>query len=104
MSRRQEYKKNTLDPRFVKTLNSIPGWVWDVVKSDFQFGLAKLNEYVDENGSAKVRTNFVDENGFRLGGWVAERRTAYRRGKLEAEMIRELEKVKGWVWNTRTKF
>ena len=69
-------------------------------KDRFWEGHRYLTEFVDARGHAAVpATEVVD--GFRLGRWVSQRRTAYREGKLPAEYVRALEALPGWEWSAR---
>ena len=48
----------------------------------FQVGMAHLNQYIAEQGTAKVKQVYVCDDGFRLGKWMTEKRRNYRNGNL----------------------
>jgi len=96
---RGSYKKNTLDRVHIRQLEAVEGWVWDPQEADFQEGLQKLKEYIEVHGNVRVHAKYTDPTGFRLGGWVSNRRTSYKSGRMQPNRIRELEAVEGWVWN-----
>ena len=63
-------------------------------------GLELLKSYVAEQGWEHVRCTTRIE-GFHLGPWVNLRRFEYRRGKLPAWLVQELEAIPGWSWSPR---
>jgi superfamily II DNA or RNA helicase len=80
-----------------RRLETLPGWVWDMVAAKQQVAIAHLRRFVAREGHARVPVQHV-EDGFPLGGWASERRKAYRRGKLDETTSRELEGFPGWRW------
>ena len=46
---------------------------------------------------------YKDETGLQLGNWVLTRRTEYKNGNLQAERIKALEEVPGWVWDAQSR-
>jgi hypothetical protein len=63
---------------------------------EFWYGL--LERFVEREDHARV-SQWCDENGFRLGLWVSDQRTAYANGRLAANRIARLEALPGWIWN-----
>jgi hypothetical protein len=100
-NRRAFYRRGTLSKDRIATLEALPGWRWDVVSDLFSDGLARLQLYVAERGNARVEASYEDQTGFKLGRWLIERRSDYRKGKLQPERIAALEDLSGWTWNTR---
>jgi superfamily II DNA or RNA helicase len=98
-TRRQYYKKGKLDPDRIQRLESVEGWVWDPDEADFQKGLEKLKTYVEQNLNARVPARYIDDDGFRLGAWVSNRRNDYKKGKLEPDRVRQLDSIGGWIWD-----
>jgi hypothetical protein len=45
-----------------------------------------------------VPTSFVEEDGFKLGGWVADQRTNKRKNSLTSDQVNRLEKLPQWSW------
>jgi superfamily II DNA or RNA helicase len=79
-------------------LASLPGWTWDVLAADWEEGYERLSEYLAIHGDARPRSDHIDSTGFRLGPWVAQQRTAYRRGQVSADRVDRLEALSGWTW------
>ena len=80
-------------------MRALPDWVWDVGEAEWQEGLAALEAYVAEHGDARVPVSYKTAEGFRLAGWVRNRRTNYKQGQLSAERIGALEALPDWVWD-----
>ena len=51
------------------------------------------------NGNCRVPNSYVTDDGFKLGGWVANQRTKYRTGKLSDDKIKRLEEI-SFEWNS----
>ncbi len=60
--------------------------------------LADLQQFAEREGHSRVPRSHV-EDGFRLGQWVHNQRSAYAAGQLEPERVKRLESVRGWVWD-----
>ncbi|CAE8588611.1 unnamed protein product [Polarella glacialis] len=64
----------------------------------WQFGLAALTQYVQENGHCLVPRSFrVSFGGFKLGQWVSRQRHNRRSCNLSPLRIEQLDKL-GFVW------
>jgi superfamily II DNA or RNA helicase len=98
---RQFQKRGKLNEDRVRRLEGLPGWKWSPWESDWDVGFAKLKGFVARQGDSRVPNTYRDNDGFRLGGWVATQRTAQRRGRLPEERTRRLEALPGWVWWAR---
>ena len=96
---RRSYKNKTISLNHIKQLESVDGWVWNILEAKFEEGLERLNKYVDEYGNARVPNNFIDKNDFELGHWVVTRRIMHKKGNLSSVHTKKLESVDGWVWN-----
>ena len=53
-----------------------------------------------DNGHCWVRTDFVTENDFNLGQWVANQRQNRRKENLTSKRIAELDSL-GFVWENK---
>jgi len=73
--------------------------IWDRLGRGWPRGFERLQAYVDREGHARVLLNYKDETGFKLGSWVATRRTEYNRGDLTSDRIEALDALPGWVWD-----
>ena len=96
--RRRQYQSGQLDPKRQDRLEALPGWTWDVLTADWEEWFARLQRFVDREGHARVPRDHR-EDGYRLGGWVKNRRRDYRRGTLEATRRARLEALPGWAWD-----
>ena len=80
-------------------LDALPGWTWDALASRTEDYLDELNKFYERYGHAKVPVTFETSSGVNLGKWVSELRS--NRDKLDNDLIAKLEKLDGWVWDTR---
>ncbi len=96
----EDYRAGNLTPTQIAVLQALPGWAWSPRELSWLRGLAALNVYVGIHGNANPPQDTVSE-GFPLGRWVADRRTAYRKGTLTPAQITELQALPGWAWNPR---
>lgn len=71
--------------------------VIDTERQDWARGWAKLKEYVEREGHARVPYEHK-EGAFPLGQWVAEQRRAYGAGQVTGRRAARLEKL-GMVWS-----
>ena len=81
-------------------LEAVDGWVWDAQDYDAAWdkGFEHLTTYVQAEGSARVPQSYCTAAGYRLGLWVAKRRS--QQDSLSADRRQRLEAVDGWVWDT----
>lgn len=59
--------------------------------------------YYKSFGNLRVSSMYTTEEGFRLGSWISNQRTAYKKGDLSSERKQLLEKI-GMVWDIREEF
>jgi superfamily II DNA or RNA helicase len=71
--------------------------VIDTEKQDWARGWAKLKQYVEREGHARVPYGHK-EGTYPLGQWIAEQRRAYGAGQMSGLRARRLEKL-GMVWS-----
>jgi hypothetical protein len=70
----QRKRRDRILPERKVRLESLPGWVWDVVSERWEKGFCYLQNYVEQHGNAKVLGGYKTDDGFLLGGWVSEQR------------------------------
>ncbi len=99
-SQRSDYTAGKLNPERIARLEQLPGWIWGVLSSRWEYGFGKLKEYVVENGDALVPSHYVGEE-FDLAAWVGQQRSNYTRGTLSKDYQERLEELPGWVWDKR---
>jgi len=94
---RSVHRKGKLDPERQRKLEVLPGWTWDILEARWEEGFVRLRRFVEREGNARV-PHCHEEDGLKLGVWVATQRGAYKNGKLAPERQRRLEPLPGWVW------
>ena len=67
-------------------------------KQSWEKWFLMLNEYTEDYGHANVPIRYETQNGNRLGIWVQNQRSQYKKGKLSKEQIQKLESFDGWTW------
>ena len=73
------------------------GFVWDVGPQPWEVSFQSLRAYKAEHGNVLVPIAYKTADGFRLGRWVNNQRTAKKTGKLPLDRKHRLEEV-GFVW------
>ena len=62
--------------------------------------MKSLKSMSKSEGHARAPQNFITEEGFALGTWVAAQRRAYNIKRLSEDRIKALEALPGWSWDT----
>ena len=96
ISVRQRYRKGALSEEKIKMLEKIDGWVWNTNVTSWQKKYEELIEYVRKYGDASPSYKQPS-----LGRWVIKQRCLKKQGRLSAERINALERLRGWTWNAR---
>ena len=94
---RISHQKGKLEAERVRRLEGVPGWSWDPYADRWEAGFRRLKDYVKRYGDARVPSAYVIE-GYRLGAWVLTQRSLHKKGMLEADRERRLERLRGWRW------
>ena len=95
---RQFYKVGRLSQERASRLEAIHGWVWDPYEAQWERKYELLLRFRELEGHATVPADYV-VNRVRLGSWVNEQKTMFKREKLESERLLRLEAIDGWAWN-----
>ena len=74
------------------------GMVWHAYAEDWQRGIEACRAYKNANGHLRVPKAHVAADGFRLGGWLGNRRHARKTNRLSPDRIKELDAL-GMVWD-----
>ena len=106
-NQRSLYKRGKLSNDRIQRLEAI-GIVWSTPasvvtkKNDdfFMTNYAKVKALYEQFGSINVKSNFVTEDGFRMGAWLYRMRRLYAEGHLSAERVRLLEEL-GIIWGSQ---
>ncbi len=70
------------------------------MEQKFREGYAALEAYQKTYGDTDVNINYKTEEGYALGRWVSNTRTAYKKGKLEQRRKQQLDAI-GMIWDVR---
>lgn len=66
----------------IARLDSI-GMIWkNKIETAWENGYHEARKYFEKYGNLDVAVSYVTENGFKLGGWIADRREQARANKL----------------------
>ena len=67
---RKRYREKYISSEQIKQLESFNDWTWDPLQEIYEKGLKQLEKFYHRYFHVNVGSKFIDENGFRLGGWV----------------------------------
>jgi superfamily II DNA or RNA helicase len=96
LSQRQRYKNSKLSEDRIKMLQDIDYWSWDPFEEAWNKGFSDLMNYVEKFGTADVSSNYIDDEGNRVGQWVHVQRS--ERVNISMDRKRLLESLPGWLW------
>ncbi len=97
-AQRVAYNKSNLDKERVDQLESLAGWMWDVIEEAWEKNFRNLLEFIDKNkvyprsSSKNLRERF-------LARWFLKQRKEYKNKNLQQKMICKLESIPNWMWN-----
>ena len=97
--RRSSIRSNYLTDERIRALDAL-GMRWDVLDYLFERNYAAAAEYHRAHGDLNVPTFYIDENGIRLGRWIANLRSDHRGNtlRLTEEQVHRLDAL-GMLWN-----
>jgi superfamily II DNA or RNA helicase len=96
---RSAHAVEKLSPERQNRLESLSGWVWDALGSQWEYGFRHAEEYLSETGHARIPGDYRSPNGFRLGQWAGVQRLNNSKGKLSPDRKARLDGLPGWVWD-----
>ena len=99
-NQRTQYKNEKRDTERVDKLEEL-GVQWDLLEKKCSDMFDELQEYKDEHGNTNVPRNHA-QNNLKLGRWVDNQRTQYKKGKLDSERVTKLENLK-FQWDLSKK-
>jgi superfamily II DNA or RNA helicase len=102
-SQRTRYSRraSSMTAERMARLEALPDWSWSSYADSWEEGFSRLLSFVERTGHASVPGKQLDDDGYRLGQWVVWNRRVFRAGRLSAERATRLERLPGWVWDTR---
>ena len=65
-------------------------------------GFACAKQYWEKHGRLPASPSYTAEDGYKLGGWIADQREKYRAGKMKPERKKNLDAL-GMIWEPQTK-
>jgi hypothetical protein len=83
----------------IYALESLNGWSWTPKDDEWNDAFKLLNEFVLQNGHARVADDYRTASGYALGNWVTRQRVT--KTKISDEKKQALESVIGWTWDAR---
>jgi len=89
--------KDTLSPERQEQLESLNGWVWDILEFQWEEGFNHIKVYANTHGHCRVPGNYKSTDGFKLGSWVNYQRSI--KDALSLDRRERLEALNGWVWD-----
>jgi superfamily II DNA or RNA helicase/TRAP-type C4-dicarboxylate transport system substrate-binding protein len=95
----QRYKWDSLTEERRQLLSALPGWTLDTRADQWDEGFQHLQEYVADVGDARVRDDYVADDGYRLGKWVGKQRTKWE--SLSEDRRQRLLSLPGWTLGAR---
>lgn len=97
VDQRKKYAAAKLKPMQIKRLESLK-ITWNVAERSWQRGYGHAEAYFEAKGNLNVTGDYVSGDGYKLGIWITNQRTAYRKGRLAAEQIQKMEAI-GMRWS-----
>ena len=94
---RERYKKKKLEQDRIELLNDI-GMSWHQFGNKWKFGFLQAEKYFIKHGNLNVKVDYVTEDDFKLGVWIANQRARYAKKQLTDSRIQVLESLK-MVWS-----
>ncbi|MBI4861016.1 MAG: CHAT domain-containing protein [Candidatus Riflebacteria bacterium] len=96
---RTRHAEGTLDPWLRAQLETFEGWRWAPQQDRREAIIRAIDTLVREEGWSALESR-PHREGVDLCSWIAERRSAYRRGRLGRRYIERLEAVPAWSWTS----
>ena len=84
--------------KFQYLISNIEIKIWDRLNIGWNKAFYYIEQYVEREGHSGLPYRH-QKDGFALGTWVSQQRTAYRKKELPPNRIERLEALKGWTWD-----
>ena len=97
------YRDGKLDiNRQTRLENLHPTWRWDPRAAEWEFWIGLLDNFIRENGHARVPQAYKTDEGYSLGSWINRQRAHHRGRMLDADRRIRLENLHPtWTWEPR---
>ncbi|MFC8383572.1 Helicase associated domain protein [Nocardia sp. NPDC057272] len=98
-TQRARFSKGALTTDRAERLEAVTGWAWDPHAHQWETSFVRLLAYVEQHGHALVPQKYVDQTGFRLGGWVLTQRRRKIKRAISDDQAERLEALPEWTWD-----
>lgn len=92
---KKKYRNGELSAKCIELLADI-GIDWNEnnsVEQSYEIGFRHLEEFIHVNGIGAVTSTCVSGNGYKLGRWISNCKSRFRKGKLAEEYIIRFRKM-----------
>ena len=96
-TQRYRYKEKKIGQDRIDLLNEI-GMSWQRYVSKWKLGFLQAEKYFINHGNLNVKVDYITEDSFKLGRWIANQRARYAKKQLTDSRIQALESLK-IVWS-----
>ena len=96
---RYNYRNGILSESKAKYLENL-NINWDTVDANWYIKYNLLKDYFNKNGNINIPHNYKCKDGYALGKWLCQQRTAYNKKKLRKDKIKALEEL-NIIWDVR---
>lgn len=98
---RSAHRKGKLAAERVAQLQSLPNWIWVVRRYKCQDqAIQHFLAFQAREGHGRVPYQHI-EGQFELGKWVGSMRAMHNSGKLNPELVVQLQALPFWTWDSR---
>jgi hypothetical protein len=94
----KRYKENTINLEQIELLESLPGWTWTRMSSEWMSTYQQIEAFASEHGHCTLPRDYSFD-GKNLQAWIYNQKQRRRTGKLEDQRTQLLEKLPGWSWS-----
>ncbi len=78
-------RRDQLTVEQVTKLESLPNFAWDLQEARWRDAYQRLQDFIAQNGHARVPSGYVCPDGFALYAWLDGQRTEWKAGALAAD-------------------
>lgn len=96
VNQRQDRKNNKLSKERIELLDEL-GMIWNTNDQRWEMKCKLLEEFKRKNGHCNVPSNYITEDGVKLGYWVGTQRQDKKKGRLSEYRRKRLDEI-GMIW------
>ena len=94
----QQYKAGKIEPERRALLESLPGWTWTRMSSEWMITYQLVKTFALKHGHCSLPEDYSIQ-GKNLQTWTHNQKQRRRTGRLEKERIQLLEELPKWTWD-----